>query len=240
MDQVPDIARVMLHGVGELMLVRDLPRMVRHLKARGTYVLFNTNGTLLTPRKGCELAENGLDELRVSFDAADTTGLKMRGKDFFDRISRNVRAFTAMQAQEGFDPAAHLHVAHRPARDGGAVAGLRTASRTRPGSRRSNLQRLVFFEQDSVSLARPAQALFKKLTREEAVHLEAAERLAASLSRPFSTSGTASEAGQSLKRADDRSPWSLCRCSWSVTYFTANGRALPCCIAPFSQRGYEN
>ncbi len=23
-------------------------------------------------------------------------------------------------------------------------------------------------------------------------------------------------------------------------YFTANGRALPCCIAPFSQAGYEN
>jgi radical SAM protein with 4Fe4S-binding SPASM domain len=23
-------------------------------------------------------------------------------------------------------------------------------------------------------------------------------------------------------------------------YFTANGRALPCCIAPFSQNGYEN
>ncbi len=25
-----------------------------------------------------------------------------------------------------------------------------------------------------------------------------------------------------------------------VMYITANGRALPCCIAPFSQRGYEN
>ncbi len=23
-------------------------------------------------------------------------------------------------------------------------------------------------------------------------------------------------------------------------YFTANGRALPCCIAPFSSHGYEN
>ncbi len=23
-------------------------------------------------------------------------------------------------------------------------------------------------------------------------------------------------------------------------YITANGRALPCCIAPFSQHGYEN
>jgi MoaA/NifB/PqqE/SkfB family radical SAM enzyme len=34
-DQVPNIARVVLHGVGEPMLVKALPRMVRHLKARG-------------------------------------------------------------------------------------------------------------------------------------------------------------------------------------------------------------
>ena len=44
----------------------------------------------------------------------------------------------------------------------------------------------------------------------------------------------------SLKRHDDGSPWSMCRRPWTVMYFTANGRALPCCIAPFSQRGYEN
>jgi radical SAM protein with 4Fe4S-binding SPASM domain len=44
----------------------------------------------------------------------------------------------------------------------------------------------------------------------------------------------------SLKRQDGDSPWSMCRRPWSVMYFTANGRALPCCIAPFSQRGYEN
>jgi len=25
-----------------------------------------------------------------------------------------------------------------------------------------------------------------------------------------------------------------------VMYFTANGRALPCCIAPFAQKGYEH
>src|SRR5215204_4064447 len=44
-DQVPNLARVVLHGVGEPMLVKDLPRMVRYLKDRGAYVLFNTNGT---------------------------------------------------------------------------------------------------------------------------------------------------------------------------------------------------
>jgi radical SAM protein with 4Fe4S-binding SPASM domain len=44
----------------------------------------------------------------------------------------------------------------------------------------------------------------------------------------------------SLKRSDSSSPWSLCRRPWTVMYITANGRALPCCIAPFALRGYEN
>jgi radical SAM protein with 4Fe4S-binding SPASM domain len=43
-----------------------------------------------------------------------------------------------------------------------------------------------------------------------------------------------------LKKTDEDSPWSLCRRPWSLMYFTANGRALPCCIAPFSQHGYDN
>ena len=59
-DQVPNIARVVLHGVGEPMLVKELPRMVRYLKDRGAYVLFNTNGTVLTPRKGRELSNPAL------------------------------------------------------------------------------------------------------------------------------------------------------------------------------------
>src|SRR6201997_2756174 len=69
-DQFPNIARVVLHGVGEPMMVPALPRMIRYLKDRGTYVLFNTNGTLLTRRKGKELVDSGLDELRISLDAA--------------------------------------------------------------------------------------------------------------------------------------------------------------------------
>jgi MoaA/NifB/PqqE/SkfB family radical SAM enzyme len=34
-DQVPDLARAVLQGVGEPMLVKDLPRMVRYLTDRG-------------------------------------------------------------------------------------------------------------------------------------------------------------------------------------------------------------
>jgi MoaA/NifB/PqqE/SkfB family radical SAM enzyme len=85
-DQFPQIARVVLHGVGEPMMVRGLPRMIRYLKDRGIYVLFNTNGTLLTPRKGQELIDSGLDELRVSLDAAEPRAFKLvRGRDMFAR-----------------------------------------------------------------------------------------------------------------------------------------------------------
>src|SRR5271163_2827633 len=101
-DQFPRIARVVLHGVGEPMLVRNLSRMIRYLKDRGTYVLFNTNGTLLNPKKYRELIETGLDELRVSLDAADAkTFLAVRGKNFFDRIVRNVQGFTNLQREIG-------------------------------------------------------------------------------------------------------------------------------------------
>src|ERR1700683_139150 len=58
-DQYPKIARVVLHGVGEPMLVKQLPRMIRYLKDRGVYVLFNTNGTLLAPRKRQERSTPG-------------------------------------------------------------------------------------------------------------------------------------------------------------------------------------
>jgi radical SAM protein with 4Fe4S-binding SPASM domain len=75
---------------------------------------------------------------------------------------------------------------------------------------------------------------------EEAAYLEEATRLAHAHGMTFSASGAVSEPGMSLKRREDGSPWSLCRRPWTVMYFTANGRALPCCIAPFSQHGYEN
>src|SRR5271156_867440 len=42
--QAPGLKRAVLHGVGEPMLVKNLPKMVRYLKDRSVYVLFNTNG----------------------------------------------------------------------------------------------------------------------------------------------------------------------------------------------------
>src|SRR5271154_3243503 len=101
-NQYPKIARVVLHGIGEPMLVKDLAQRVAYLKARGIYVLFNTNGTLLTEANGRALIEAGLDELRVSLDAAEAEMYEVvRGKDFFAKIVTNVGNFTRLQKQMG-------------------------------------------------------------------------------------------------------------------------------------------
>ena len=103
-DQLPNVARAVLHGVGEPMLVKNLPKMVRYLKDRGVYVLFNTNGTVLNERNGRALIAAGLDELRVSLDAANAASFKkIRGLNYFNRILRNVRAFRELQKREGHD-----------------------------------------------------------------------------------------------------------------------------------------
>jgi MoaA/NifB/PqqE/SkfB family radical SAM enzyme len=230
---------VVLHGVGEPMLVKDLPRRVRYLKDRGAYVLFNTNGTALTPRRGRELAEAGLDELRVSLDAADAPTFKaVRGTNDFQRILRNVAAFTEMQRREGSArPRVSLWLTGLKE----TIAQLRDFVRLAHeiGVQEVYLQRLVFCEETPFGMAQPDQALFARLSREETQHLAAAEAEAAALGISFNASG-ATEPGESLARQPGDSPWSLCRRPWTVMYITANGRALPCCIAPFSQQGYGN
>jgi MoaA/NifB/PqqE/SkfB family radical SAM enzyme len=239
-DQVPNLQRAVLHGVGEPMLVKNLAKMVRYLKDRGTYVLFNTNGTVLNDKNGRAMIDAGLDEMRVSLDAANAKSyLAIRGKNYFNRILKNVRMFRELQEREG----------HAKPRVSAWLTGLRETVEELPdfvrvaadaGVREVYLQRLVFFETDAIGRARPDQALYEQLSQDEAMYIEKAEEVAKELGVTFSASGAASEPGMSLKRHDDGSPWSMCRRPWSVMYFTANGRALPCCIAPFSQHGYEN
>jgi MoaA/NifB/PqqE/SkfB family radical SAM enzyme len=236
-DQLPGLARAVLHGVGEPMLVKNLPRMIDYLKERGVYVLFNTNGTLLAPRKRREIIETGLDELRVSLDAAEAQSFfKVRGKNFFDRIVRNVGEFTALQKEVGAtSPRVSLWLTGLKETVDQLPDFVRLADRI--GVREVYLQRLVFDDLGR-GLAREESSLFEKTRGEEDDAIAAAVAIGRALGVSIDASG-ATEPGTSLKRGQDEAPWSLCRRPWSLMYFTAHGRALPCCIAPFSARGYE-
>jgi MoaA/NifB/PqqE/SkfB family radical SAM enzyme len=236
-DQLPGLARAVLHGVGEPLMVKNLPRMIRYLKDRSVYVLFNTNGTLLTPRKRQELIDTGLDELRVSLDAAEAESFfKVRGKNMFDRIVRNVGEFTSLQREiDATTPRVSLWLTGLKETIEQLPDFVRLAARL--GIKEVYLQRLVFDDLGR-GLARSESSLFEKTQAEEEALIAAGQELGRELGVAIDASG-ATEPGTSLKRGESRSPWSACRRPWSLMYFTAHGRALPCCIAPFSARGYE-
>ncbi|WP_263381471.1 radical SAM protein [Granulicella arctica] len=238
-DQYPNIARVVLHGIGEPMLVKDIAQRVKYLKDRNIYVLFNTNGTLLNDTNGRALIEAGLDELRVSLDAAESEVFQMvRGKDFFDKIVANVANFTQLQRElNAPKPRVSLW-----------LTGLRETVDQLPnfvrlahsvGVTEVYLQRLVFFDDpmSDKSMARAESALFEHTTEGEEALIREAEAVALELGVMFSASG-ATDPGESIRMQRTDNPWSLCRRPWSLMYITANGRVLPCCIAPFSMKGY--
>lgn len=240
-EQFPRISRVVLHGIGEPMLVKDLPERVRYLKARNIYVLFNTNGTLLNEKNGKALIESGLDELRVSLDAAESGVYEMvRGKDFFEKIVTNLRNFTRMQREAGaVKPRVSLWLTGLRETVDQLPAFVRLAHSV--GIYEVYLQRLVFFDDpmSKESLARAESALFEHTTAREEALIHEAERIAKELGVMFSASG-AVDPGESIRMQRTDSPWSLCRRPWSLMYITANGRVLPCCIAPFSMKGYDS
>ena len=73
-------------------------------------MLFNSNGIALTEKHGQALIDAGLDEYRLSMDGSSReTYAHVRGVDAFDKIWRNIRAFTAKQrAQDVNKPAVSL------------------------------------------------------------------------------------------------------------------------------------
>ena len=226
-DQLPGLRRAVLHGVGE-------PMLVRYLKDRGVYVLFNTNGTLLKEQRFPQLIASELDELRVSLDAADApTYALVRGKNFFDRIVRDVRRLTDYQkAHDARTPRVSLW-----------LTGLKETVKQLPdfvrlgasiGVGEVHLQRLVF-DKTGFGVARAESSLFERTQAAESAAIEEATALGRELGVTLDASGV-TEPGLSLKRTAAHEPWSLCQRPWPLMYFTAHGRALPCCIAPFSAR----
>ena len=101
-EQFPEMERAVLHGIGEPLLNKDLPRMIAYLKARQVYVLFNTNATLLNADWAHQLIESGLDELRVSVDGANPkTYALIRGAPLFHKVVGNLKRFVEIQRALG-------------------------------------------------------------------------------------------------------------------------------------------
>jgi radical SAM protein with 4Fe4S-binding SPASM domain len=232
LDEFPDVERVVLHGVGEPTLARDLPPMVAEAHRRGALVLFNTNALALHRRLGERLIAAGLDELRVSMDAADRrTYRAIRGVDGYEKAMRRTEDFCAQVRDAGVDQprVSMVFMALR-----GSLQQL-PAVIERAGAigvRSVVLQRLVHFD---TGMAREDQSVMGDVDGEL---LDLCELSAAGAGVELVGSGRLGAAG-SLRPVRSSRPWSGCTRPWRSTYVTANGNVLPCCIAPFSTHDYD-
>lgn len=231
-DQFPTLERVVLHGLGEPLLNKDLPRMVRYLKERGTYVLFNSNGISLTEKKGQELIDAGLDEYRLSMDGASREMYaKVRGVDAFEKIWHNVKAFVALQkAQNASKPAVSLWFTAMKENLPELPQLVDLASDA--GVKEIYLQRLVYFEE---GMASSKQALFKRSTPEELAIVKRCEEACKERGITFKAAGATTPV-ESLVRNFGERPWSGCQRPYKLTYITSSGNVLSCCFAPFGHR----
>jgi MoaA/NifB/PqqE/SkfB family radical SAM enzyme len=233
-SQFTTVKRVVLHGVGEPLLNRELPKIILWLKEKGIYVLFNSNGTLINQRWREALVNSGLDEIRLSLDAATPeTFARVRGKPLFDVIIRNIKGLTALKAERGsLTPRVSLWLTGLRETLNELSDFIRLAHAL--GIEQVYLQRLVYWEKNSDDqMARPEQSLFNSLEDEEEVLIRSAEELARSLGISFEASGATTPSASLLGNAQEQ-PWSACMRPWTLMYISARGSAFPCCIAPFS------
>src|SRR5437870_2697882 len=102
----------------------------------------------------------------------------------------------------------------------------------------------VLFNSDAISLTAGRalrlieSALHGRLQRQEQELLDQAEGLAHELGLALSASGLTTPLTSLQGGAPSQRPWAGCQRPWTLSYVTANGNVLPCCISPWVARDY--
>ena len=101
-DALPEVEEVVLQGIGEPLLAPDLVAMVEYASARGAFVEFNSNATLLTRAMGERLLDAGLGALHFSLDGATPeTYEAIRDQAKFEVVEHNITGFVELMRERG-------------------------------------------------------------------------------------------------------------------------------------------
>ena len=89
-DECPGLEHLCMHNWGEPLLHKDIFKMIDYAKSNGvSYVVMNTNGTLLTDKIINSIVDSRLDIIRFSIDGSEKTFKKIRGVDL-EKIEKNI------------------------------------------------------------------------------------------------------------------------------------------------------
>jgi len=243
-EQFPNMERALLHGIGEPLLNRELPEIIKYLKGRNVEVIINSNGTLLTPQWQEKLIESGLDQYRCSIDGAkDETYARIRGADLLPKLRRGLAGLVETKKRLGV---------HKPIVSIWCVATHENLQELPDllqlsadlGVLEVYMQRLVYFASDTekqFGMARDDLAIFGQDQDEEDRIIEECTELSTKLGIKFMASGGRDPINSlAAARPSDFAPWQACMRPWTTAYVTSNGNCLPCCISPFATDDYKS
>ena len=242
--QFPNMRRALLHGIGEPLLNRDLPQIIKYLKARDVEVVINSNGTLLSNRWQRALVESGLDEYRCSIDGASPESYsRIRGSDLLHKLIAGLGGLVNTKARMS-SPTPRISIWCVATRANMAELPDLVRLAARLGVSEVYLQRMTYFAREAeqqYGMARHDLAVFgPDQDYQEAVIAEC-ETLSANLGVAFRAAGArAPRNSLDAARPADFTPWQACMRPWTTAYVTANGNCLPCCISPFATSDYDS
>ncbi len=241
-EQFPELERVALHGGGEPLMNAEIHSMVRYLKSRGANVLFNSNALLLDDETNRELIESGLDEFRVSLDAATAeTYFTLRGIPHFEKAVGNVRALVELKRTLG-TPRPRVSFWFVGTREN--IMELPDLVRLAAdiGVQEVYMQRLIYFlPADSEGIALEEMSIYQDPDQEILEAIKEAEEVAGNLGVSISSSGATTPVKSLQKQRPGKEfPWGKCKRPWTVSYITANGNVLPCCLSPSTVEDYNS
>lgn len=233
-EQLPNLKRVVLHGLGEPLLNPALPEIVAYLRKRDIYVLFNSNATALSERMSRALIEAGLNELRVSLDGATpATYARVRGvnEKTLPRILRNVSHFTRIREEmkavlpriSYWFTAMKENISELP-----LIADLARET----GVQEIYVQRLIYFDK---GLAQSEQALYRRTHEEELAIIATTAERCREYQLDFRATGAATPQAylENISHENEHRPWSACQRPRKLAYITAIGNVYSCCFSPF-------
>lgn len=241
-EQFPHMQRALLHGIGEPLLNRELPEIIRYLKGRAVEVIINSNGTLLTPAWQRSLIESGLDQYRCSIDGAtDETYARIRGANLLPKLKRGLEGLVKTKESLGAVlPQVSIWCVATQENLRELPDLLRLAAAL--GVPEVYVQRMVYFARDpqrQYGMARAELAIFGRDDQSEEEILAECTQLSFNLGIRFLASGARDPISSlAAARPSDFAPWQACMRPWTTAYITANGNCLPCCISPFATQDY--
>ncbi len=232
-DQMPHLDRVIMHGMGEPLLNKDIYRMVEYAsKERKLKTIMSSNGMPLDEASARKLIANGLQVLSLSVDGATReTYEKIRVRGNFDRLVRNIRRLIELKKEMNSEtPWTYLSMVCMKDNIHEFLKLIELAKELGVAAVQPQYMHFWGKDQETVVSVKGVnikdeihgkQNLFDNIPRDEMAEIrrmsnEKAAELGVQLIRPFFEW--------------EASDHTLCHVPWVDIYITADGYAIPCPI----------